>query len=187
MGFPTAVSASGDVVVGYATGAMVWTAQRRAMSLQSLLGPTVPPGWTLSQGLGVSGDGLHVVGWGQNPMGRQEAWLTVLTPELLWCAANCDNSTTAPALNVNDFVCFLNKFAAGDTTANCDQSAALPSLNVNDFTCFLNAFRLYECFIDAIFSKAKGGGDGIGLTKAGKGVKVMVLVDARGLPVAVTA
>lgn len=46
-------------------------------------------------------------------------------------------------------------------------------------------YRLYECFIDATFSKAKGGGDGIGCTKAGKGVKIMVLVDARGLPVAV--
>lgn len=46
-------------------------------------------------------------------------------------------------------------------------------------------YRLYECFIDATFSKAKGGGDGIGLTKVGKGVKIMVLVDAQGLPVAV--
>jgi len=47
-------------------------------------------------------------------------------------------------------------------------------------------YRLYECFIDGTFSKAKGGGDGIGVTKAGKGVKIMVLVDARGLPVSVT-
>jgi len=47
-------------------------------------------------------------------------------------------------------------------------------------------YRLYECFIDGTFSKARGGGDGIGVTKAGKGVKIMVLVDARGLPVAVT-
>jgi len=46
-------------------------------------------------------------------------------------------------------------------------------------------FRLYECFVDATFSKAKGGGDGIGPTKAGKGVKIMILVDAKGLPVAV--
>ena len=46
-------------------------------------------------------------------------------------------------------------------------------------------YRLYECFIDGTFSKAKGGGDGIGCTKSGKGVKIMILVDARGLPVAV--
>jgi transposase len=46
-------------------------------------------------------------------------------------------------------------------------------------------YRLYECFIDGTFSKAKGGGDGVGCTRAGKGVKIMVLVDARGLPVAV--
>jgi predicted outer membrane repeat protein len=29
------------------------------------------------------------------------------------CYANCDNSTIAPVLNVQDFACFLNKFAAG--------------------------------------------------------------------------
>ncbi|MFN0134371.1 MAG: GC-type dockerin domain-anchored protein, partial [Phycisphaerales bacterium] len=29
--------------------------------------------------------------------------------------ANCDASTTPPILNVNDFVCFLNRFAAGCT------------------------------------------------------------------------
>lgn len=49
-----------------------------------------------------------------------------------------------------------------------------------------DGYRLYECFVDATFSKARGGGDGVGVTKAGKGVKIMVLVDARGLPVSVT-
>jgi transposase len=28
-------------------------------------------------------------------------------------------------------------------------------------------YRLYECFVDATFSKARGGGDGVGVTKAG--------------------
>jgi transposase len=45
--------------------------------------------------------------------------------------------------------------------------------------------RVYECFIDGSFAKAKGGGDGIGLTKSGKGVKIMIIVDARGLPISV--
>jgi len=48
-----------------------------------------------------------------------------------------------------------------------------------------DGYRLYECFIDGTFAKAKGGGDGIGCTRVGKGVKIMVLVDARGLPVAI--
>jgi len=46
-------------------------------------------------------------------------------------------------------------------------------------------YRVYECFIDGTFSKARGGGDGIGRGHLGKGVKIMVLVDARGLPVAI--
>lgn len=56
------------------------------------------------------------------------------------CYANCDASTTPPALNVNDFACFLNKFAAGDPYANCDGSTTAPALNVLDFACFLNRF-----------------------------------------------
>ncbi|MBL9030374.1 MAG: hypothetical protein JNM80_01530 [Phycisphaerae bacterium] len=54
--------------------------------------------------------------------------------------ANCDGSTTPPALNVNDFVCFNEYFAAGFTLANCDQSTTPPVLNVLDFICFLNAY-----------------------------------------------
>ena len=56
------------------------------------------------------------------------------------CYANCDQSTTAPVLNVADFTCFLQKFAAGDAYANCDQSTQPPVLNVADFTCFLQRF-----------------------------------------------
>jgi subtilisin family serine protease len=57
-----------------------------------------------------------------------------------FCYANCDGSTTVPVLNVLDFSCFLNKFAAGDPYANCDGSTTAPTLNVLDFSCFLNAF-----------------------------------------------
>ena len=56
------------------------------------------------------------------------------------CYANCDGSTTAPVLNVNDFICFQQKFAAGDPVANCDRSTAAPVLNVNDFICFQQKF-----------------------------------------------
>ena len=56
------------------------------------------------------------------------------------CYANCDASTAAPILNVNDFVCFQSRFAAGDPWANCDGSTAPPTLNVNDFVCFQALF-----------------------------------------------
>jgi hypothetical protein len=56
------------------------------------------------------------------------------------CYANCDLSTVAPTLNVGDFTCFLQKFAAGDCLANCDRSTSAPVLNVGDFTCFLQRF-----------------------------------------------
>ena len=43
-----------------------------------------------------------------------------------------------------------------------------------------------ECFIDATFASAKGGGDEIGPTKRGKGVKIMAIVDRHGLPLSVS-
>jgi hypothetical protein len=58
------------------------------------------------------------------------------------CYANCDHSTEAPILNVNDFQCFINAFATGSVYANCDSSTAAPTLNVNDFQCFLNQFAM---------------------------------------------
>ena len=56
------------------------------------------------------------------------------------CYANCDCSSIAPVLNVNDFICFQTKFAAGDPYANCDGSTASPTLNINDFICFQQKF-----------------------------------------------
>jgi hypothetical protein len=78
-------------------------------------------------------------------MTSSSASLTVLAP----CYANCDQSTTAPLLNVEDFSCFINRFAEGQLLgaaqqvthyANCDNSTTVPVLNVEDFTCFINKF-----------------------------------------------
>jgi len=43
-----------------------------------------------------------------------------------------------------------------------------------------------ESFIDATFAMARGGGDGVGLTKRGKGVKILAIVDKHGLPLSVS-
>jgi hypothetical protein len=76
----------------------------------------------------------------QSPIvGCRQDTLTLLA-EPLTCYANCDLSTAQPALNVSDFTCFLDKFAAGDPYANCDGSTESPVLNVGDFTCYLQAF-----------------------------------------------
>jgi hypothetical protein len=56
------------------------------------------------------------------------------------CYADCQAGGPPPILNVLDFTCFLNRFAAGHPYANCDQSTTPPVLNVADFLCFMNAF-----------------------------------------------
>ncbi len=43
-----------------------------------------------------------------------------------------------------------------------------------------------ECFIDATFVMAKGGGAEVGATKRGKGMKIMAIVDRHGLPLSVS-
>jgi hypothetical protein len=73
-----------------------------------------------------------------------ELYITSLSGNLFrlvpTCYANCDASTTPPTLNVADFTCFLQRFAASDCFANCDNSTTPPRLNVADFTCFLQQF-----------------------------------------------
>ena len=56
------------------------------------------------------------------------------------CYSNCDCSTGAPFNTANDFMCFLNRFASGDSYANCDGSTGSPALTANDFQCFLNKY-----------------------------------------------
>jgi len=60
------------------------------------------------------------------------------------CYGNCDHSTSVPFLNVQDFSCFLQKYAAADAYANCDASTTPPILNVQDFSCFLQKYAA-EC------------------------------------------
>jgi hypothetical protein len=56
------------------------------------------------------------------------------------CKPDCDGSTVAPFLNVGDFTCFLQRYAAADNYANCDSSTTPPRINVGDFTCFLQKY-----------------------------------------------
>ncbi|MBL9030376.1 MAG: hypothetical protein JNM80_01540 [Phycisphaerae bacterium] len=73
--------------------------------------------------------------------------LTYYAYEACPAYANCDQSRIKPALNVNDFICFNEVYAAGcfgtgPCRANCDESTTPPILNVLDFICFLNKFAL---------------------------------------------
>jgi 6-phosphogluconolactonase (cycloisomerase 2 family) len=84
-------------------------------------------------------------GGGRRPEGGIAVWVP---PERV-CYANCDGSTSEPILTVDDFICFINEFAAAQALppeqqvghyANCDGSTALPVLTVDDFICFINEF-----------------------------------------------
>jgi autotransporter-associated beta strand protein len=88
-------------------------------------GATINYAFTGTDSLGRVGDGNDIA---------------VVFPVVQACYANCDGSTTAPVLNVGDFTCFLQKYAAGDPYANCDGSTVPPVLNVGDFTCFLQKY-----------------------------------------------
>ena len=50
------------------------------------------------------------------------------------CYADCDGSGT---LNIFDYICFGNQYAAGDPYADCDGSG---TLNIFDYICFGNEY-----------------------------------------------
>jgi uncharacterized membrane protein len=134
------ISADGTMAVGRAhqgatRTAFVWTRVGGIQELSAYLPSRGVPlnGWTLTS---ASVIGAHVVvGSGVDPLTAQPCGVIITI-----CYANCDGSTTAPTLNIADFACFLQKFAAGDPYANCDQSTTPPLLNVADFSCFLSQF-----------------------------------------------
>lgn len=55
---------------------------------------------------------------------------------LVTCYADYDDDGR---VTVNDYIAFLNAFAAGQPRSNCDGSTEPPILNINDFICFANA------------------------------------------------
>lgn len=80
-----AVSADGSVVVGRAAGpdddeAFIWTAVGGMVSLSQFLANEGLDltGWQLLEAVGISADGLVIVGNGINPAGDNEAWLVNL-------------------------------------------------------------------------------------------------------------
>jgi trimeric autotransporter adhesin len=111
-----------------------------------LPGPTLPPTPSTST-MFVGGSFTGAGGPPPLPAARIAAYRCESpTPA---CYANCDGSTTEPILNVDDFTCFINEYAAAQTLpheqqiasyANCDNSTTAPALNVDDFTCFINEY-----------------------------------------------
>jgi hypothetical protein len=111
---------------------------------RDLPGSSTGYGWQLPPSTGIADVRLRVIAFDnrfQNsatPAGRSIVITSGTGPGP--CYANCDSSTAQPVLNVADFTCFLQRFAAGEGYANCDQSTTAPVLNVADFTCFLQRF-----------------------------------------------
>jgi hypothetical protein len=137
------VSADGWVAVIDRTGPTwdpgpdIWDPVNGIRNLRHLLAELGAPELQTMQGVQVwdiSDDGTVIVGSGAYPGGPLVIWRAELPA---FCYANCDGSTTSPALNVADFSCFLQKFVADDIYANCNNDA---HLNIADFTCFLQKF-----------------------------------------------
>lgn len=136
-----AISHDGLRVAGTAASrAAIWDPVNGTRDLATILadsGVAVAP-WVLDNAV-ISGDGATIAGVAHDGTAQVSAPYRVHLPALP-CYPNCDGSDVYPALNVIDFFCFLNRYAAGDSYANCDGSTAPPVLNAVDFQCFLNAF-----------------------------------------------
>lgn len=83
--FANAVSADGEIVVGRAEGesrteAFMWTADTGMVAISELLAASGIDlqGWILNEAVGVSADGLVIVGNGENANGDRVAWVADL-------------------------------------------------------------------------------------------------------------
>jgi hypothetical protein len=145
---PRSINGEGTVV-GYAMHdpnstvslhGFVWDRDHGVRDLNSLVAG-MPAGFIIDRALKINeqgwivGDGHYGPAWGTS-----RAFVLRPHQQPSSCYANCDSSTVDPVLNVLDFNCFLNNFAAGNSYANCDASTLAPVLNVLDFNCFLSRF-----------------------------------------------
>jgi subtilisin-like proprotein convertase family protein len=104
---------------------------------------TYRPLTPLSTFAGESAQGLwqlSVTDWNPGATGSIVSATLLLDLQRPPCYANCDGSTAAPVLDINDWICFLGRYLDGDPRANCDGSAASPALNVSDFICFIERY-----------------------------------------------
>lgn len=142
------ISADGSVVIeqmrssadGHWDG-MLWDRALGTRDLRQVLAQNGAPealGYVL-QPRGISGDGRTIVGCA-SLIADQTHWQAFIARIPAFCYANCDGSAAAPALNINDFVCFQTRYARGDPYANCDRSNTPPLLNINDYLCFMTKF-----------------------------------------------
>jgi probable HAF family extracellular repeat protein len=133
------VSSSGAVVVGFiaapAHTPVLWREGLGPTPIAAYLASAgINPGGAITEVADVSDDGRSLVGSVTVTGVGERAWLARIPAH---CNADC---TFDQLLNVADFTCFLQRFAANDPYANCDGSTAPPVLNVADFTCYLQRF-----------------------------------------------
>jgi hypothetical protein len=139
----------GQATINGAPRAALWRGTAESHEDLSLALPPSYGSFSIARGVWHDGHSIYIAG---------SAWNTVLdrNEAILWtrplfspCYPNCDGSTAAPILNIDDFTCFINNFAAATALphaqqlehySNCDNSTIAPILNVDDFTCFINAF-----------------------------------------------
>jgi probable HAF family extracellular repeat protein len=124
--FANGLNDAGAIVGVSNDRAVLWTA-----GVIADLNATLPPGagWHLQSATAINQSG-QIVGWGLHH-GQPRAFR--LTPGACYTDFNADG-----AVNLFDFLAFVNAFNALDPAADCDASGAL---NLFDFLCFTNAFN----------------------------------------------
>jgi len=92
------------------------------------------PGWTFGSANDISADGRTIVGSARNPAGDPEGFLARIPP---FCYADCDQSTAVGTLDLQDFLCYQQRFLTADLYSDCNQDG---SHDIFDFLCFQDHF-----------------------------------------------
>jgi uncharacterized membrane protein len=138
---PQACSADAMTIVGTALGVSFISQPNSARTLHLVLSNLYGldlSAWSNLEVAAISADARTITGRGLH-QGQVQGWVVQLGKPV--CYANCDGSTVEPILNVADFSCFLQRYAAGHVYGQCDGTLFGP-ITQPDFSCWLGYFAM---------------------------------------------
>jgi hypothetical protein len=137
IGYPTAVNSDGSRVLGFfgmlgGNGGYLWSEGTGYVSVNQLAinaGITIPEGWSLTMPLGMSEDGLTIVGTAWGPI-SSSPFVLDLRPGKPVCDADLDGDLTVGAADLSMLLAVWGTFGGSDADLDGDGTVGAADLSL---------------------------------------------------------